>query len=381
MDNNGITHYRIFRLAKELEEKGYKVIHLEVGDPYVDIDEEINNEMCRRAQKGYTHYSSPYGIDRLRDAAANYLNTSLGVEITRDQILITPGSKSALKMFLDVIDDIVETAVTLEPTWSAYEGLLDYHGIELETIKTRFENRWRPTEDDLTRLENTDFQLMILLNPSNPTGLKLDDKLVDKLVEIAISKEAIIISDEVYYQTIYKEEDIEKYPSILKYEYENTVSLHSLSKSHAMTGYRLGWIVTKKEWIEEMRRLVQYSYTNVPVFIQYAGIKALENPSIPKRLRRIYRERTLYMAGRLERLGFKFHRPEATFYIFASTPDSIRDTSTFILRLLNEKYVAVAPGSSFGGYNKFIRFSASYPKEEIAEGLDRIEDLLKNWPT
>ncbi len=381
MDTNGVTHYKIFRLAKKLEEEGHKVIHLEVGDPYVDIDEEINDEMCRRALMGYTHYSSPYGIDSLRDAAANYLNTSLGVEITKDQILITPGSKSALKMFLDVIDDDVETAVTLEPTWSAYKGLIEYHGIELETIKTRFENRWRPTEDDLTRLENIDFQLMILLNPSNPTGLNLDNRLVDKLVEIAISKEAIVISDEVYYQTIYKEEDIEKYPSILKYEYENAVSLHSLSKSHAMTGYRLGWIVTKKEWIEEMRRLVQYSYTNVPVFIQYAGIKALENPIIPRRLRRIYRERTLYMAGRLEKMGFKFYRPEATFYIFASTPDSIRDTSTFILRLLNEKYVAVAPGSSFGGYNEFIRFSASYPKEEISEGLDRIEDLLNNWTT
>lgn len=381
MDSKGITHYQIFTLAKKLEEKGLDVIHLEVGDPYVEVDDEINNELCRRANMGYTHYSSPYGIDELREAASKYLTVTLGVEAEKERILITPGSKSGLKMFLDIISKEVDTAVTFDPTWSAYEGLLEYHGIELKTLKTMYENRWRPTEDDLTELENMDFQLMILLNPSNPTGLKMESKLVDKLVEIAMNKNAIIVSDEVYYQTIYRDENVKNYPTILRYEYEYTVALHSLSKSHAMTGYRLGWVVTKEEWIEKMRRLVQYSYTNVPVFIQYAGIKALENLSIPNRLRKIYRERALYMAERLEKLGFRFHRPDSTFYIFASTPEYVEDTSTFILRLLEEKNVAVAPGTSFGGYEEFIRFSASYPEDRISEGMDRIEELLNNWST
>jgi len=371
----------IFTLAKKFEEEGRDVIHLEVGDPYVDIDGEINEELCRRAKMGYTHYSSPYGIDEFRVTAAKYLNNFLGTNVEKEDILVTPGSKSGLKMFLDIISRDVDTAVTLEPTWSAYKGLLEYHGIRLETIKTEYRNKWRPTEDDLTELENIDFQLMILLNPSNPTGLTMDRKLVDKLVDIAVNKKAIIVSDEVYFQTIYRDEDVKNYPSILRYEYEFMVALHSLSKSHAMTGYRLGWVVTRREWIERMRRLVQYSYTNVPIFIQYAGVKALDNPGIPRRLRKIYRDRTLYMADRLERLGFKFHRPDSTFYIFASTPEYIEDTSEFVIRLLKEEMVAVAPGISFGGYRDFIRFSASYHIDRISKGMDRIERLLDRWST
>ncbi len=370
-------HYTIFSLAKDIEASGKRVIHLEVGDPHVDIDVNINDEMCKKAKEGFTHYSTPYGIKEFRRAASQYLNVTLSTNVDEENVVATPGSKSGLKLFLDIISKNVRSAVLIEPTWSAYKGLLDYHKIDFERIKTRFEDRWEPTEDDLNKLENLDFQLLILLNPSNPTGLKYSVKTVDKIMDIVERKNAIVISDEVYFQTIYN--GVVKYPSILKYEYEETVSLHSLSKSHAMTGYRLGWIVTKKEWIEKIARLIQYSYTNIPVFIQYAGVKALQNLDIPKRLRETYKERTMYMAKWLKRIGYIFHEPEATFYIFAEAPKHIEDVNQFIYELLVKKGVAVAPGESFGGYTRFIRFSASYGKETIALGMERLEEFMREW--
>lgn len=379
MERGEATHYNIFKLAQKLEMEGKEVIHFEVGDPYIDIDEEINDELCRRAKMGYTHYSSPYGIDEFRVAVSDYLKNTLGIDINTDNILVTPGSKSGLEMFIEVVSKEVEDVVILYPTWGTYEWLLKYHGIRFKAIRTQYKNYWRPSEDDLTQIENIDFQMMILLNPSNPTGLKLDNDLMDKLVDIAMYKDAIIVSDEVYYQTIYDENYIEKYPSILKYEYEYGVALHSLSKSHAMTGYRLGWITAKKEWIDKMVKIIQHSYTNIPVFIQYAGIKAIKNLEIPKRLRTIYRDRTLYMAEKLEKLGFRFHRPDATFYIFAKVPDYITDTSEFIIRLLTDELVALAPGNSFGGYDRFIRFSAVYPKDKIDVGIARLANFLMKW--
>lgn len=373
MDSDS-RHYNIFREAIKLEEQGVAVIHLEVGDPEIELGSDIINIMCKKAMEGHTHYSNPYGIVKFRESISEYLFDRLDLEIGIDQILVTPGSKTGLFLALNFLVGPGSRLVVFEPTWSAYKGLADSLSMEYISLKMSFSDNWIPNDDLINRLENIDFDVLILLNPSNPTGKLIPKKIIEKIIEITSSKEAILISDEVYFDTLFH--DVDKYPAALKYEYENTIALYSLSKSHAMTGFRLGWVVTKKEWIDKLSRNVQYTYTNVPEFIQYAGVAALQNKIIPNFTRKVYMNRIAILADGLEKAGFRFIYPDGTFYIFAKMPDWIPDPNNFINGLLYEKGVAVAPGESFGGYNKFIRFSASVRDDKIREAINRINNYM-----
>ena len=374
LEKKAITHYQIFNRALEAEEKGDKIYHLEVGDPDIEVDPEVIDEMCRRAREGYTHYSSPRGILELRKMITTYLNNRLGVERDPEDILVTIGSKTGLYLVLKYLVKPRESIVLLEPTWGAYRTLITQMEINYIPIKTHFNNTWMPTTKDLDNIRKMDFKAFLLLNPSNPTGKVLPRKIIDEIVDIVIEKNAFLIGDEVYFDTIFK--GPKDYPSTLKYEYKKTVALYSLSKSHAMTGFRLGWVVSEEDILEKLKKGIQHVYTNVPVFIQYAGIKALSKTEIVEKNREIYRRRVEIMANALSKMGFKFHYPDATFYIFSMVPDGVGDVNKFALELLDEKGVAVAPGASFGGYNNFIRFSASAKEEDIKIAMERIMDYI-----
>ncbi len=374
--SNTSKHYNIFREAMLLEEKGIDIIHLEVGDPEIDINKKIIETMCTKAREGHTHYSSPQGLLEFRMEVSSYLNEKFGVIVSPDDILVTPGSKTGLYLTLNFLIKPGSKIVVFEPTWSAYRGLSESLNLIYIPLKTRYEDRWIPNDTLLNKLESLDYDVIILLNPSNPTGKLIPSKIVEEIVEITRKKNAILISDEVYFETLFK--GVEDYPAALKYDYEKTISLYSLSKSHAMTGFRLGWITTRnKVWIDKLVRRVQYIYTNVPEFIQYAGVEALRNREIPNLTRRIYRKRVDILAKGLGEAGFQFVYPDGTFYIFAKIHEWISDTDYFISRLLYEKGIAVAPGESFGGYRKFIRFSASASEERLEKAVTKIKEFVE----
>ena len=368
-----IGHYSIFKLAIELEGKGRDIIHLEVGDPEVDMDRAIIEAMCQKAKEGYIHYGGPYGINELREEVVSYLKDRLGIDTKPNMVLITPGAKTGLYLTLNLLLRRGSRIVVIEPTWSAYKGLADSLGMNYIPIKTSFENSWLPDEGTLDSLRGIDFDALILLNPSNPTGKLIPGDIVEELISIAEKKSAVVISDEIYFETLFR--GPKHYPSVLKYGYNNVVGLYSLSKSHAMTGFRLGWLIAREDWIERLASMVQYIYTNVPLFIQYAGIAALKNRKIPDLTREVYKRRIDILASSLERMGFRFRYPDGTFYIFARH-DDLRDVDKFTYELLLNKGVALAPGKSFGGYNEFIRFSASLKEEKLTAAVNRIRDFM-----
>ncbi len=375
-DNRSLSqHYAIFRDALKLEEEGREIIHLEVGDPEIDSFQDIIDAMCTKAREGHTHYSSSYGIKELRKEAAHYLNEKFNSRLSSDNILVTPGSKTGLYLVLNLLLKPTSKIVVFEPTWSAYKGLAQTFNQNYVPIKTNIYDKWIPRDEHLGMLEDMNYDAIIILNPSNPTGKMIPEKIIDEIINISIKKDALVIGDEVYFETLFK--DINEFPSITKYEYEKSIGLYSLSKSHAMTGFRLGWLATRKDWVDKLAKNIQYMYTNVPEFIQYAGVKALKNRDIPNKTRTIYMKRVEILSNGLLRNGFKFIPPDGTFYIFAEAPSHIKDTYKFIKGLLHDKGVAVAPGSSFGGYERFIRFSASVKEEKLIKAIDRIEEYIE----
>ena len=369
----------IYNRALAMERGGRKVYHLEVGDPDISIDPMIIEEMYVKAKEGYIHYSESQGIEELRRCIVEYLYNKLNVSIDTDNILITPGSKTALYLFLNHFINKRRRVVVIEPAWGLYKKLVEELNLNYVPINTRMEKEWYPSNDSLDKLRKLDFKVLIILNPSNPTGMYFPNKIINEIMNIAEEKEAYVIGDEIYFDTIYN--DKFDFPSVLKYQYKKAVGIYSFSKSHAMTGFRLGWIVGSRNIIDILRKRVQYIYTNVPVFIQYAGIKALMNRDMVKRNRKIYMKRVKILADPLRKLGFNFIYPKAAFYIFASIPSFLHDGNRFAYSLLDKTGVAVAPGSSFGNYQRYIRFAAAAREHVLHEAVEKLKDYIDSFPT
>jgi aspartate aminotransferase len=210
---------------------------------------------------------------------------------------------------------------------------------------------------------------MILNNPNNPTSKVIDEKTLDGIIQIANDKGINILSDEVYSDISFVETK-----SILDYS-DDHMLVKSFSKTFAMTGWRIGYVVVKKGLAEKMMKLNQITLTNVPVFIQEAALKALElRKEIAEKIKEDYRRRANLACGMLSRTKIKFSRPDAAFYLFPKY-DGL-DSERFTLDLL-DKGVAITPGTAFGDYREHFRLALTVPDEEIESGLKKICEAFK----
>jgi len=371
LDSTEPPHYRISRIARELESKGIDIIHMEIGDPELDVDRRIIDAMYRAALEGYTHYGYSRGIPGLRRSIANYLNDKLGLDLDEDNICLTPGGKVAIYLALRLLNK--RRIGILEPIWGLYYSFSKVLNLDIINVRTEFEDGWLPKDDALKRFEDVD--LISIVNPSNPTGTILSIDTQDKIVEIAMDNDIYILADEIYFDLIYR--DI-KFKSFLEYGYENTLSIFSFSKNYAMTGFRVGFVVsTNKELIDRFSKYMRLVIGGVPPFIQFAALEALKNRDIVDNNRRFYREQTRYLSGELKKLGFDMVEPSAGIYIFPKVPNGI-DGVKFTEKLLTIGRVAVSPGTGFGDYPEFIRFTTAIKRDKLATAIERIRYTLEN---
>jgi len=365
-------HYRIFGMAKELEREGKPVIHMEFGDPYVEVDPEIVHSMCMSALSGHTHYSQPAGLDEFRERLAEHVNKRFSTSFSPSNVVVTPGSKIAGYLAIRALARPGEKIALVSPIWGVYYALLREAGVEAVDIRTSFESGWVPDEEAVHEAVERGVKAIIVNNPNNPTSVVLSREVVRAVAEIAGERGVYVIADEVYL-------DFPRggFYSFLETGYENVVALYSFSKSYAMTGFRLGYAVADERVISEMTRLLQLYFTNVPEFIQHAGMRALEMPWVVERVTRTMWGRTDFLASELRRLGFEFVYPQGAFYVFAKVPSPWRSGAEFCEALIREKYVSPAPGEGFGGYSGFVRFSATAGIEVLREAVERIRSFLE----
>jgi aspartate aminotransferase len=363
-------YYEVYRLARQQEEKGYSVIHLEYGDPDIPTDPRIIDEMSLKALEGYTHYSNPLGLDELREKIAENMSLRLRTDISRDNVIVTIGSKSAIYISLRAFYQPRKSVLLISPIWGLYHTLLKEMGIDYVNYKTRMEDGWSPTDDlfDIRRSVG----IIMVNNPNNPTSKVWDNKSIKTIIDFARENNAVIISDEVYHDFSRK-----KFYSMLSYDYDKVICLYSFSKSYSMTGFRLGYIISpNNELLSKFAKLQQLYFTNVPVFIQYAGLKALEMPWIAVENIRILWRNTDFMSRGLKKMGMSFLRPEGAFYIFMKIPEKYNNSYRFCYDLLVKENLCFAPGEGFGGYDNFVRVSASLNIEKLRLALKRLERFL-----
>jgi len=373
--DNKQTHLSMFLKAKALEEEGKKIIHLEVGEPDFKPPEEVKTALAEVYDKGYGKYGPAKGIPELRRALAAVSVTapnttgkaslSLGTE---ENIMICPGARFAVYLAITTLLNPGDEIIVIEPAWPAYKDCALNAGIKVRTIKTTLETKWEPSIDQINNAINENTKMIILNYPNNPTGKTLPEKDWDGIIQTAMKHDLYVLSDEIYSVYSYN-----NWNSMLQYHYEKTIITKSFSKSHAMTGFRIGWVIAAQDIIEKMSKLQALSLTNVSEPIQYVALQALKaNTSENKK---IIKSRLDALVKTAKDIGLEFIEPEGAMYLFVKTKYKDFDATKFSEKLL-EYGVAIAPGEGFGDYKEFFRITA-IDETKLKEGMTILDTILK----
>ena len=364
---NKQTHLSIFLKAKSLEQKGKEIIHMEVGEPDFSPPEIVKKSLSEIFDKGFMKYGQAKGMPKFREALAKYVSKKFNVEITQENIIVSPGARFSIFSAISTLLNPGDEMIVIEPAWPAYKDCALNAGIKVRTINTTLEKKWEPSIEQIKNTINSNTKMIVLNYPNNPTGKILPEKLQDKIIEIAKENNLYVLSDEIYSQ--YAKSN---WKSILSYNYEKSIVTQSFSKSHAMTGFRVGYGIGSKQIIEKMARLEALCLTNVSEPIQYTAMKSL-NDDVTENTK-IMSERLTRLEEICKKMDLEFERPNGAMYIFARTKNPI-NTSELSEELLNHG-VAIAPGIGFGDYNEFFRISACLDIKTLIEGMDILKTRL-----
>ena len=357
------THLSVFLKAKALEEEGKKIIHLEVGEPDFKPPQEVKTALAEVYDKGYGKYGSAKGITELRTALASKNQIE-----SKENIMICPGARFAVYLAITTLLNPSDEIIVIEPAWPAYKDCALNAGIKVRIIKTTLETRWEPSIDQINNAINGNTKMIVLNYPNNPTGQILPDELLDSIIQTAKEHNLYVLSDEIY-----SEYAAQSVTSVLKYNYQKSIITKSFSKSHAMTGFRIGYVIAEPTIIDKMSKLQALSLTNVSEPIQYVALQALEAD---------ISENTSIISSRMSVLitcakhsGLKFYVPGGAMYLFAKTKYKDFDATKFSEKLL-ERGVAIAPGEGFGDYKEFFRITA-IDESKLIEGMAILDTMLK----
>ena len=361
------THLAIFLKAKELEQKGKKIIHLEVGEPDFQPPINVKKSLSEVYDKGFGKYGPAKGLPEFRTKLAEFTNENFDTKINSENVMVTPGARFGVFVSITTLLDPGDEMIVIEPAWPAYRQCAINAGIKVRTVKTTLESKWEPSIDEILSCINDNTKMIVLNYPNNPTGKILPKKLQDQIVEISKKHNLYILSDEIYSNYSNKE-----WTSILSYNYERSIITQSFSKSHSMTGYRIGYLISNQKIVERLVKLEALCLTNVSEPIQYTAMKSLEDDVTDNV--KIMNERLVKLEEICKDMELEFVRPDGAMYIFARTKEPI-NFSELSEELLNYG-VAIAPGIGFGDYNEFFRISACLDIKTLIEGMDILKTRL-----
>ena len=367
---NKQTHLSIFLKAKSLEEEGKKIIHMEVGEPDFLPPKIVKKSLSEVFDKGFMKYGQAKGRPIFREILAKYVSKKFNVKVTNENILVSPGARFSIFAAISTLLNPGDEMIVIEPAWPAYKDCALNAGIKVRTISTTLETKWEPSIEQIRDTINSNTKMIVLNYPNNPTGKILPEKLQDEVIEVAKKNNLYVLSDEIYSQ--YAKTN---WKSILSYNYEKSIVTQSFSKSHAMTGFRVGYAITSKQIIEKMAKLEALCLTNVSDPIQFVAMNALEADT--SKNSEIMENRLNMLSKKAKEMGLEFIIPDGAMYIFAKINEKGFDGVEFANNSL-EKGLAVAPGEGFGNYKNFIRISACQDEKTLMEGMVILGNIMSD---
>ncbi len=366
----------VMDLAWAVEKTG-EVIHLEVGQPDFETPAHIVEATCRYVRAGHTKYVPNAGVDPLRQAAARYFEKRSGVETSAEQILVTPGAVMSIASAFLALLEPGDEALLPDPGWPNYNMAVSLVHGQAVCYDLRPENNFLPDLEQLDTLVTPRSKLILLCTPSNPTGQVYDKTLMAKLMEFARRHDLWVISDEIYADLVFDEE----HTSALNCDVDGrTLIVSGMSKSYAMTGYRVGFTRGPRDYIELATKLQEPLVSCGTGFSQLAAAEALDGPQdCVEEMRQAYHRRRDIAVEVLREYDLYRYSPGGAIYLLIDISASGLNSREFSVRLLEEKRVAVAPGSTFGHTcADHIRISIASSEDNLRRGIGAICEMVRD---
>ncbi|MDF2678303.1 MAG: aminotransferase class I/II-fold pyridoxal phosphate-dependent enzyme [Bacillota bacterium] len=353
-------------------------INLTVGEPDFKTPEHIKNAAIEAINNNLTKYTANNGLIELRKEIEYFVKDRYKLSYNgENEILITTGASQAIDVTLRTILVEGDEVIFFAPVYTGYIPLVKLQGAVPIIIDTS-KNGYKPSVELLKKAVNEKTKAVVIINPSNPTGIVLNKEEIKNLADYLKSQDLYVISDEIYSEITFEQKPV----SIATFEgmYDKTIVINGLSKSHSMTGWRIGFILAPEFILRELAKVNAYNITCAPIISQYAAIEAIKyGRNDSSEMIESYMSRRDYVYNRLVEMGLEVEKPMGAFYIFPKIPDSYKDSEAFAFQLIEEGGVAVVPGQYFSEYaNRNIRITYAYSMESLKEALDRIEKFLKN---
>lgn len=373
--------------AKEMKEKGIDVISFSAGEPDFNTPKNIINAAIKAMEDGNTKYTSVNGILQLREAICKKFKDDNGLEYNPSQIVVSTGAKQSLaNTFLAILNPGDEVIVST-PYWVSYPELIKLADGKPVFVEGDEKSNYKFTKENLEKAVTAKTKAIVLNTPNNPTGTIYNKEELEVIADFAKKYDIIIISDEMYEKLIYDNENHISIASLSKDAYERTIVINGLSKSYAMTGWRIGYCAASEKIAKLMISIQSHVTSNVCSITQYAALEALNGPQdeITKMINEFEKRRN-YMINRIESIdNLSIVKPKGAFYIMINIENCLgkeingkilNDSMEFCASLLENEKLAVIPGKAFG-LNNYIRVSYATSMEAIKEGVNRIESFIK----
>ena len=369
----------VMEKATKMQQAGENVIHLEIGRPGFDTPEKIKEAAYESLKAGHVFYTSNYGIPALRKEIAKWETEHHGVQYDADEVLVTVGvgeaTYASMAAFLEDGDEVLVP----NPVWLNYIHVPSSLGAVPVTYNLKEENNYQIDMEELESKITDKTKMIVIVNPSNPTGGVLSRETLEKLSQLAIKNDLLVVADEIYSQLVY---DDTKHVSIasLPGMKERTITLGGFSKAYSMTGWRLGYMCAPRGIIAACVRVHQYTITCASSFVQEAAVTALRDCADDvEAMRQEYQRRKDYAVKALNEIdGISCNDPQGAFYIFVNVKSLGMSSMEVAEYFLEEAKVAMVPGSAFGSEGEgYLRLSYACSYEDLQEAIRRIKDAVE----
>jgi aspartate aminotransferase len=373
--------------ARELKAKGVDVLDFCLGEPDFDTPEHIRAAAKKAMDSGKTHYTAATGIPELKKAICDYHQRMHGLSYSPPQICVSNGCKHTIYTALCATLNPGDEVIIPTPYWVSYRDLVQMTGAKAVLVESNLSNGLKMTPAEFRAAVTPKTKMLLLNSPCNPTGAVYSEDDLRAFADIVVARDLICLSDEIYEQLLYGDAKFKAFASFGEEVFKRTLTVNGVSKSYAMTGWRIGWTAAPIEVAKAMDN-VQSQQTSCPSSVsQYAALEALSaDQTCVANMRKEFAKRREYVCSRLEKMpGLKLASPDGAFYAFFNVADhfgktfgdvKVTNSASFCHALLQQAHVNLVSGDAFGG-DGYARMSFAASQSSLERGLDAIEDWLR----
>lgn len=366
---------KFFDIVSEMED----VVSLGVGEPDFDTPWAVRDEGIYTLERGKTFYTSNAGLKELREEICRYLKRRFHLEYDPvHETLVTVGGSEGIDLAFRAMINPGDEVLIPEPCYVSYVPCVELADGVPVSINLKAENEFRLTKEELLEHITDKTKILVLPFPNNPTGAVMEQKDLEAIAEVILEKDLLVVSDEIYAELTYTGKEHVSIASLPGMK-ERTILINGFSKSHAMTGWRLGYCCGPEEIIAQMTKIHQFAIMCAPTNSQYAAVAALKDcDEEVAKMRESYNQRRRFLMHAFKEMGLPCFEPFGAFYVFPCIKEFGMTSEEFATKLLEEERVAVVPGDAFGACGEgFLRISYAYSIDDLKVALGRLENFVR----